>query len=95
MSAPEAQSRCSAGRPPEVCCVGQPWEAPNLGLQIRNWGEPLYPEVIDAAVRHRLDPHALDRHVEAVHGWEPHDAGYAEAVELAAQCLLSGGCERP
>jgi hypothetical protein len=43
--------------------------------------------------QHGIEPHALDWHVEAVHGCEPHDRGYAEAVELAARCMLAGGCD--
>lgn len=33
----------------------------------------------------------LDWHVEAIHGWEPHDKGYEEAIVQSAACLLEGG----
>lgn len=81
---------CSRSRPPSLCCVGTPWDTPNIAEQIRDWGEPLYPSVIESAARTGLDPHDLDGHVEGVHGWEPHDVGYDKAVEDAAQCLLAG-----
>jgi hypothetical protein len=61
----------------------------------RSYGEPLPEEVIDVAAGHGIDPHALDSHVEGVHGCEPHDAGYREAVQVAARCLANGGCEVP
>ncbi len=56
-------------------------------------GEPLPKEIIDVAAGLGVEPHALDHHVEGVHGVEPHDRGYRDAVELAARCLLDGGCE--
>lgn len=40
-----------------------------------------------------LDPKNLNWHVEAIHGWEPHDVGYRAAVVTAAGCLLAGGCK--
>jgi len=89
---PVKDLRCPGGRPPEMCCVGRPWEAADLASQVLYWGEPLPQAVIDTAVRHGLDPHALDEHVEAVHGWEPHNNGFAEAVEVAARCILADGC---
>jgi hypothetical protein len=90
---PEAQ--CSREhRPASACCVGTPWENPDLGMQIMHWGEPLYPSVIEVAARTGLNPHDLAGHVEGGHGWEPHDTGYDEAVERAAGCLLAGSpCE--
>lgn len=35
---------------------------------------------------------SLDDHVEAVHGFEPHDAGYDAVVREAAYCLVTGSC---
>jgi hypothetical protein len=90
LSRQRAEPRCSRGLPPSVCCVGEPWENPDLGMQIMHWGEPLYPSVIETAARTGLDPHDLAGHVEGDHGWEPHDAGYGKAVEDAARCLLAG-----
>lgn len=95
MTGNDDSRRCSAGRPPLVCCVGHPWDNAGIVPQVRQWGEPLPQEVIDTAVKHGLDPHALDWHVDAVHGWEPHDKGYADAVAEVARCLLAGGCHRP
>lgn len=50
-------------------------------------------EAAEAAAKHDLDPAALDWHVEAVHGWEPHNDGYEDAIRQAAECLANGGCE--
>jgi len=85
--------RCVAGLPPAVCCVGRPWDAPGLVGQVMIWGEPVPQAIIDEAAEQGLEPHALAHHVEGVHGWESHDAGYGEAVKAAARCLLDGGCE--
>lgn len=85
---------CSAGNDPARCCVGDPW----AGLDetsARHFGEPLPPDVIQVAAERGIDPHELDHHVEAVHGWEPHDTGYANQVANAADCMASGGCEDP
>lgn len=49
-------------------------------------GEPLPVEVTAVAEVLGLDPDALDWHVEAVHGREPHDEGYEDYVWSAAQC---------
>lgn len=55
-----------------------------------------FPEVVRTVARnYSLNPVELDWHVEAEHGWEPHDDGYDEAVLQAAECLLrdpTGGC---
>lgn len=49
---------------------------------------------VHAAQDAGLDPHALDWHVEAVHGWEAHDGGFVErGLAGAVTCLLGGGCE--
>lgn len=86
----QAEPHCSRGRPASVCCVGEPWDSPNIAMQILHWGEPLYPSVIEVAARTGLDPHDLAGHVEGDHGWEPHDVGYDMAVEQAAACMLTG-----
>lgn len=40
-----------------------------------------------------MDPDALWDHVEGVHGWEPHDEGYEDAVwAAAAGCELADDC---
>lgn len=80
--------RCSAGNDPARCCVGDPW-ADFSPYDV----EPLPSAVIRVAAQRGVDPHALDQHVEAIHGWEPHDAGYGDHVAAAADCLLAGGCE--
>lgn len=85
-----AEPHCSRGRPPSVCCVGEPWDSTNIAEQIMYWGEPLYPSVIEVAARAGLDPHELAGHVEGEHGWEPHNVGYDKAVEQAAACMLAG-----
>ena len=81
--------KCAAGNDPTRCCVGDPWAGLNPYVE----QEPLDSSVIFVAAERGVEPHALDHHVEAVHGWEPHDVGYAQAVAAAAQCMLSGGCE--
>lgn len=91
MLTPPVERRCAAGRVPETCCVGFPWKPVDI-YDIMVNGEPLPPEVIMTAAATGIEPHALDRHVTAVHGWEPHDIGYAEAVRGAADCLACGGC---
>lgn len=89
----EARVTCTAGLPPEVCCVGRPWDVADLAGQVARWGEPLPQVVIDVAARCGLNPHDLDWHVEAVHGQEPHDDGYDAAVGQSAEHLLAGQCE--
>jgi hypothetical protein len=81
-----------AGTGAARCCVGDPWADLDIAY-VRTYGEPLPPAVIAVAAECGADPHALDWHVEAVHGWEPHNTGYAEAVAAAADCLAGGGCE--
>lgn len=87
--------RCSAGNDPALCCTPGAWE--RLGgmgeAGFRVYGEPLPEEVVAVAATNGLDPHVLADHVEAVYGWEPHDAVYGTAVSTAAFCLASGGCE--
>jgi hypothetical protein len=51
-------------------------EAWNDAMQIMLHGEPRPPEVTAVAEVLGLDPGELDWHVEAEHGWEPHDEGY-------------------
>ncbi len=84
-------NRCSIGNEPELCCVGDPWNHPRFDPQFHM--EPLLPAVISAAKNHELDPHLVDWHLEAIHGWEPHDAKYDVEAEAAAECLCRGGCE--
>lgn len=83
---------CSLGNLAKNCCVGDPWEVlrkmGNNGIGFRIFGEPLFPEVIATAKLYEIDPHDLDWHVEAIHGWEPHDTGYKLQVESAAECML-------
>lgn len=80
---------------PSLCCQPGAWERLQaMGESgFRAYGEPLPFDVIDVAARRGVDPHALDHHVEGVHGWEPHDVGYRDRVGDAAECLLAGGCE--
>ncbi len=47
----------------------------------------LFPAVVKAAGRHLVDPEAVDWHLEADHGWEPHDRGYVGMAEIAARCV--------
>jgi hypothetical protein len=82
-----APPRCSAGNDPSSCCAGDPWVS-----FTGHSSEPLAPDVIRVAAELGIDPHVLDLHVEEVHGWEPHDDGYAEAVGRAARCLAVGEC---
>ncbi len=88
-------THCTAGNP-ELCCQPGAWQRMTaMGEHgFRTYGEPLPEAVIDLAASHRIDPHALDWHVEAVHGWEPHDADYRTHVTAAVACLLDGGCEQ-
>ncbi len=85
--------RCAAGADPTTCCTPGAWERmATLGLGAwHTLGEPLPEQVIDVAAQLGVEPHALDYHVEGVHGYEPHDTGYRDAVEQAARCLLEGG----
>lgn len=50
------------------------------------------PRVVAYAAEHGLSVDELDEHLEAVHGWEPHDDGYEAAIVDAAVCLALGGC---
>lgn len=45
--------------------------------------------VVVYAEAHGLDVGELDWHLEAFHGWERHDRGYAEAIPFAANCTSS------
>lgn len=82
---------CSAGNEAARCCVGDPWADLDIGY-VRTYGEPLPLSVIRVAAERGIDPHSLDWHVEAVHGWEPHDVGYDERVPEAAECVARGTC---
>lgn len=92
MTNPLAPARCPAGNEPARCCIGDPWTV-LTALDVQLAGEPLPSEVISTAEANGIEPHALDHHVEGAHGWEPHDPGYAEAVQAAAACMVAGGCE--
>ncbi len=84
--------RCVAGSEAARCCVGDPWaDVTEMSLYV--FGEPLPAAVIRAAAEQGVEPHALDQHVEGVHGVEPHNDGYAEAVISAARCVKAGGCD--
>lgn len=87
-------ARCSAGKRADECCLPGAWDRITLA-GLYGHGEPLPTEVIDAAAEHDVDPHQLDWHVEAVHGWEPHDVGYADAVRASVDCLTGDNCEIP
>lgn len=89
--APPGAERCAGGADPAHCCVGDPWADLDIAY-VRTYGEPLPPAVITVAAERGVEPHALDHHVEGIHGVEPHDLGYADAVSQAADCLLRGGC---
>lgn len=65
----------------------------NLTTQIMYEGEPIPEKVIQIATEYNLYPKDLDWHVEAIHGWERHDAHYNAAIYEAARCLIDGGCE--
>jgi hypothetical protein len=55
--------------------------------------EICYPEAVNTfAKQFDVSPKELDWHVEAVHGWEAHDHGYAEATLRAVRCLQNGVC---
>lgn len=79
------------GNDPAKCCLPGASERVTV-YDIMAFGEPLASEVADIAAELGLDPHELDWHVEAVHGWEPHDEGYTSGVRCAADCLRAGGC---
>jgi hypothetical protein len=85
---------CPAGNDPALCCTPGAWgRLQAMGeVGFRAHGEPLPPEVVEVASANGLDPHTLAWHVEAEHGWEPHDEGYTIAVSAAAFCVKSGGC---
>ena len=48
------------------------------------------PQVTAVAEVLGLDPDKLWEHVEGIHGWEPHDEGYEDAVWAAAECTEHG-----
>lgn len=87
--------RCAANANPALCCTPGAWEQlAEMGERgFRTYGEPLPEEVIAVAAARGIEPHALDHHVEGVHGVEPHDMRYPEAVKAAAACLTKGECE--
>jgi hypothetical protein len=49
--------------------------------------------VAAVAAKYGISAEDLDWHVEAEHGWEPHDLGYSEALEVAARCHMIYGRE--
>lgn len=49
------------------------------------------PGVAAVAAKYGIPADDLDWHLEAVHGWEPHDAGYPDAIEAVARCHLIWG----
>lgn len=53
------------------------------------------PTLLQVAQARGVEPRALDWHVEAVHGCEPHDEDYAYGCDVAADCLTSGICTMP
>lgn len=56
--------------------------------------EPLIDSrVQEYADTYGLDAKELDWHLEAIHGWEPHDRDYVDMIPQAARCLIEGGCE--
>jgi hypothetical protein len=81
------------GGDPALCCQPGAWD--RMGAMgehgFRAHGEPLPPEVADIAAAEGVDPHDLDHHVEAIHGWEPHDEGYGAAVAASVECVKNGG----
>jgi hypothetical protein len=50
--------------------------------------------VTAVAVCFGVEHNALDWHVEAEHGWEPHDTGYGQAVWTALWCIEHGALPR-
>lgn len=51
------------------------------------------PRVVQAAMSAGLLPMDVDWHLEAIHGWEPHDPGYIEkGLTGTIECLKKGGC---
>jgi hypothetical protein len=53
------------------------------------------PQLLAVAAARGVEPRALDWHVEAIHGCEPHDEDYAYGCDVAADCLTSGICTAP
>lgn len=65
-------------------------------MTVGSWDDPAIDErTVAAAEAAGLDPKVLDWHVEAEHGWEPHDEGFVErGLAGAVTCLQAGGCGR-
>lgn len=61
-------------------------EAAQDGLRMALMGEGCPPEVTAVASVLGMNPDRLWTHVEGVHGREPHDEGYEDAVWAAAGC---------
>ena len=72
-------------KPRRLCCQGRPWRDMTL-MDMMRYDEPLPQIVIDAALRHSLDPHAVMDDVED-RGWETHDRGFDEQVIIGAERL--------
>ncbi|HEY6117698.1 MAG TPA: hypothetical protein VI172_17220 [Candidatus Dormibacteraeota bacterium] len=75
---------------PALCCLPGVWDRVAVH-DVMAYGEPLPPAVADIAAAEGVDPHHLGHHVEAIHGWEPHDEGYAQAVAASVECVKNGG----
>lgn len=84
---------CSIGSLSMYCCEGDAWDnvhkTGTMGFYV--YGAPLPQKVIDVSPLYGIDPHDLDWHVEAVHGWEFHDQGYDDQVLAIAECMMDAG----
>lgn len=77
--------------PADLCCLPGAWQRVQaMGEVGFRYHVPLPEAVIEVAAATGVDPHELDWHVEAEHGWEPHDPGYADRVAEAAVCIQEG-----
>lgn len=81
------------GKPVQFCCVGNPDQA--LKVQPKGWIDyvadgPLPQLVIYCADENGLDPHAIMDDLED-RGWEDHDEGFDEQVQVAADRVKRHG----
>lgn len=67
--------------------------APPASSQVDPWGDPYDERLLTIAKQFDLVPKDLDWHVEAIHGYAPHNEGYAEALVASVRCLQNGTCE--